>query len=356
MIAYKLEGEQAEAIEQHAGECPECAALVASVTETLDVFSDVPVPEAEFERSWEQVRGQLRSSAGLSFTTAREVEMGVWASLWGGVRDALFAKKTPELVLESKPVAVVDRMAVKRDWRGLVGALAVELIVVMAVGAVTARKIIMMAPATHVTELNAPLPPAPPQPKMAGGGGGSPGATPVAKGNLPPRMAAPVPKIEQSKLIEPPAIDLQASLKMPTVNMPNFGDPRSPVVGSSTGNGKGGGIGSGSGGGLGAGNGGNTGGGVKRVGGSVSAPVLMNHIEPEFSDEARKAKFAGNVLVYLVVDTQGRPQNVRVIKPVGMGLDEKAMEAVRRYIFKPAMENGKPVPVELSIEVDFQIF
>jgi periplasmic protein TonB len=57
-----------------------------------------------------------------------------------------------------------------------------------------------------------------------------------------------------------------------------------------------------------------------------------------------------------VVDTSGRPQSVHIVRGVGMGLDEKAMEAVRQYKFKPAMENGKPVPVELNVEVNFQIF
>ncbi len=79
-------------------------------------------------------------------------------------------------------------------------------------------------------------------------------------------------------------------------------------------------------------------------------------MEPEFSEEARKAKVAGNVLVNLWVDTNGLPSHVRVIRGVGMGLDEKAIEAVKQYKFKPAMEGGKPVLVELNIEVNFQIF
>jgi protein TonB len=60
--------------------------------------------------------------------------------------------------------------------------------------------------------------------------------------------------------------------------------------------------------------------------------------------------------VNLIVDTHGLPQNVRVIRGVGMGLDEKALEAVRQYKFKPAMEGGKPVPVQVNVEVNFQIF
>ena len=122
------------------------------------------------------------------------------------------------------------------------------------------------------------------------------------------------------------------------------------------GNGSGSGLGSGNGSGLGAGSGGGYGGGVRQVGGGVSAPVLLYSPEPEFSEEARKAKVAGNVLVNLIVDAQGRPQNVRVVRGVGMGLDEQAVKAVQQYKFKPAMEAGKPVAVQLNVEVNFQIF
>jgi protein TonB len=124
----------------------------------------------------------------------------------------------------------------------------------------------------------------------------------------------------------------------------------------SMGNGSGSGLGSGNGAGLGAGSGGNTGGGLRKIGGGVSAPVLLYQVEPQFSEEARKAKAAGNVVVNLWVDDKGNPTHVRVLRGVGMGLDEKAVEAVKQYRFKPAMEGGKPVTVEMNIEVNFQIF
>ena len=92
------------------------------------------------------------------------------------------------------------------------------------------------------------------------------------------------------------------------------------------------------------------------IGGSVRPPSVLYSVEPEFSEEARKAKFSGNVQVYLWVDENGLPSHVRVVRGVGMGLDEKAIEAVRQYKFKPAMMNGKPVKVDLYIDVNFQIF
>ncbi len=98
------------------------------------------------------------------------------------------------------------------------------------------------------------------------------------------------------------------------------------------------------------------GGGVYHIGGGVRPPSVLYSVDPEFSEEARKAKFSGNVLVDLIVDENGQPSHVRVARGVGMGLDEKAVEAVRQYKFKPATKDGKPVKVELSIDVNFQIF
>ncbi len=95
---------------------------------------------------------------------------------------------------------------------------------------------------------------------------------------------------------------------------------------------------------------------VYRIGGGVSAPQLITSVDPEFSEEARKAKAHGNVLVSLQVGTNGRPSHVRVVRGVGMGLDEKAVAAVRQYRFKPAMKDGKPVVVELNVEVNFEMF
>ena len=94
---------------------------------------------------------------------------------------------------------------------------------------------------------------------------------------------------------------------------------------------------------------------LRRVDGSVSVPQVIHHVPPEFSEEARKEKFGGVVVVGLIVDTNGLPQQVHVLRGVGHGLDEKAVEAVRHYRFHPAMENGKPVPVQVNVEVNFQI-
>ncbi len=108
--------------------------------------------------------------------------------------------------------------------------------------------------------------------------------------------------------------------------------------------------------GVGSGSGGGTGSGVRQVGGDVIAPVEIYRIEPEFSEEARKAKIGGDMLINPWVDRSGRVTHVSVVRGLGIGLDEKAIEAVRQFRFKPAMENGKPVTVEINIDVNFQIF
>ncbi len=96
--------------------------------------------------------------------------------------------------------------------------------------------------------------------------------------------------------------------------------------------------------------------GILRVGGDVLAPVVLKAPEAEFSDEARRKGVNGGVLVYLVVDEKGMPQDVKVLRGAGMGLDEKAVEAVKRYRFKPAMRDGVPVKVEMNVQINFNIY
>jgi TonB family protein len=81
----------------------------------------------------------------------------------------------------------------------------------------------------------------------------------------------------------------------------------------------------------------------------------LTKVEPEYSEEARKAKFQGVVVLYVEVDASGRATNMRVIHGLGLGLDEKAMEAVKQWRFRPGMKDGKPVRVAAQIEVSFRL-
>lgn len=302
-------------------------------------------------------------------------EKPIWKELYEQVHDVFFPPKLPPLVLTSKPIPVVDPMAVKTNpWA--VGTSSFVNLAILAVAIWLGINIIHPPTKPKVDLTNVDVSDILKAPKMTapaggGGGGGSHDIVDPMKGKLPPRMKDPitppmVPVLEKPKLAFTPAINVQKDITLPdNPQMVNFGVKNSANVSlASNGSGGGGGMGSGYGGGLGSGNGngfgpgsgGNTGGGVYRIGGGVSAPVPIFTPEAEFSDEARRAKYQGVVLISLIVDAQGNPQNPRVVRPLGMGLDEKALEAVRKYKFKPAMKEGKPVPVMMSIEVNFRLY
>ena len=95
---------------------------------------------------------------------------------------------------------------------------------------------------------------------------------------------------------------------------------------------------------------------IYRIGGDVSAPELVFAPAPEFSKEAKRAKYQGVCILALIVDAQGNPQRVQVIRHLGKGLDQKAVEAVKQYRFRPAMLHGEPVAVEVNIEVNFRLY
>jgi periplasmic protein TonB len=291
-------------------------------------------------------------------------EEGVFASLISSFRDVFFPVKLPPLVLESTPIYVPDRMATKMSKSSIAYSITFYALLILLIGFLIARHVQITAPVkVNITQLMAPPPPPPIAPKaqQIGGGGGQHDLAPVTQGHLPKLAQEQIvppkaPPTIPPKLAVEPTVVVQKDLKMADTMMPNIGLPNSPLKGVSMGNGTGTGIGSGNGNGIGPGSGGNIGGGVFHIGGSVRAPVLTYQVDPEFSEEARKAKFSGNVQVYLIVDEQGMPTHVRVVRGVGMGLDEKAVEAVRQYKFKPANYKGKPVPVALKVEVNFKRF
>ncbi len=135
-----------------------------------------------------------------------------------------------------------------------------------------------------------------------------------------------------------------------------LGDPLSKLMVPSNGVGVGGGIGSGSGGGVGSGHGGpGVGPGIFHVGDGVSAPRAIYTPEPEFSEEARKAKYQGVVVVTIIVGTDGHVHNPRVVRSLGMGLDEKAIEGVKTWKFDPSKKDGRAVAVEMNVEVAFNL-
>jgi TonB family protein len=95
--------------------------------------------------------------------------------------------------------------------------------------------------------------------------------------------------------------------------------------------------------------------GVHRIGRGITGPQLIRKVDPEYSEEGRKAKFEGTVILNVEIDPDGVPQNIEVRRSVGLGLDEKAVEAVRQWRFKPGLKGGLPVPAQVTIEVNFRL-
>ncbi|MBV9610625.1 MAG: energy transducer TonB [Acidobacteria bacterium] len=212
------------------------------------------------------------------------------------------------------------------------------------------------------------LPPAKTQ-AGGGGGGGDRDKLAASKGALPKLSDQQItPPVVVARNLDPklavePTVVVPPEIKLPQQGP--LGDPMSNVLGPpSNGTGSGGGIGSGSGGGVGSGRGpgvgpgwgGGIGGGAYRVGGGVSPPRVVFQPDPEYSEEARKAKYQGVVVLWVVIGPDGRVHEVKVSRPLGLGLDEKAVEAVRQWKFEPARKDNQPVPVQVSIEVSFRLY
>jgi periplasmic protein TonB len=306
------------------------------------------------------------------------LDESLWKSLFRNIDDFFFPKKLPPLVLTSKPIPVRDIWGFYNyKGRGAAGSTVIHVLAVAVIIAATylGRRIVDVAKPKETVLLIAPddLPVLPPSKSVSGGGGGGGDRDKLqaSQGRLPkqsmqqitPPMA--VVRNLQPKLEVAPTIVVPPDIHLQQPKMPDLGDPlsRLPSV-PSNGTGYGGGIGSGSGGGVGSGegpgygpgHGGGTGGGAFRVGGGVSAPKAIYAPDPEYSEEARKVKHMGTVVLWLVVGPDGKPRDIKVLRTLGLGLDEKAIEAVKNWRFEPAMKDNKPVAVQINVEVNFHLY
>ena len=139
---------------------------------------------------------------------------------------------------------------------------------------------------------------------------------------------------------------------------PSNGSASAGQIGSApsarAGSGSGNGGGSGASGSVAPGSGGAVG-RVYHIGGGVSAPSLIYKVEPNYTEEARKSKIQGVVILYVEIDPTGTPSNIKVTRHLDAGLDDKAIEAVKKWKFKPGMRNGQAVTVAASIEINFRL-
>jgi periplasmic protein TonB len=320
-----------------------------------------------FFRSTPRIKGAAASGMVVDLEPTYRV-------FWRNLRDLISPPKLPPLKLTSKPVPVRPLWAKRREY-SVAQMVSVGVHVVLAVLIIWpfAKKIVQpTVQAMQTIDVSEYLSKLPPAKERAGGGGGggehkqqppTQGKTPkfTMTRITPPLLTPhPLPKLPSDPtLLGPP------ELKIPSPNDPNFGDPLAAMLSASAGSGaqggmgtgEGGGIGSGSGGGLGPGTGGGTGGGAYRPGtGGVGYPACLYCPEPQYSEDARKAKFQGIVVLQVIIQPDGHATNIQVVKGAGLGLDEKAIEAVRTWRFKPAVgPNGTPVATITPIEVNFRL-
>ena len=255
----------------------------------------------------------------------------------------------------------------------------IALIALLVSGALFGEKIVQqIVPQRPTVTLIAPSPdsyimPVSKKVVSGGGGGGDHDKLPAPKGRLPKAALQQItpPAIvvhnEHPRLPVEPTVVAPPQVNVAENHLPTLGVASAPVMPSappSNGTGSGGGIGSGSGGGVGVGHGpgvgpgtgGGIGGGVYRVGGGILAPQALATPDPQYTQEARDAKTQGTVILQLIVDQQGRPRDIHVVRGLGFGLDAKAIDAVNQWRFQPATKDGQPVSVQIRVEVGFHLY
>jgi protein TonB len=205
-----------------------------------------------------------------------------------------------------------------------------------------------------------------------GGGGGNRSGDPIRRAAAPGRdrvtlrtrpttaSRQPGPALEEW----PPAMVLDARALafgdsvhagLPAGGV-SYGTSQGQGSGAGVGTGVGTGVGPGRGPGLGPGAGGGSGGGAYRPGGGVTAPRLLVRVEHRYTEEALERRIQGAVWLELMVDRDGRPADIRVVRSLDPGLDGEAVNAVRQWRFAPGTLAGLPVDVLVVVVVDFRIF
>jgi protein TonB len=186
----------------------------------------------------------------------------------------------------------------------------------------------------------------------------------------PPLPIEPTPRPVEPLRVEPPRPVAAPAVQAPVVAVPtdpvdmpglitNRKTPETasagPGSGGGVGAGAGTGIGQGTGGGIGPGQGGGTGGGPYQPGSGISPPTLVREVKPTYTDEARRRAIEGDVLLEIVVRSNGSVGDVKVLRSLGAGLEQRAIDAVRQWRFGPARRQGTPVDVVVEVSVEFKL-
>jgi TonB family protein len=306
------------------------------------------------------VKMRVDADDHLNRLLAPDTEIPWYKSIAENIKEMISPEKLPPLEITSKPVEVKDIWGKGTSPKALASSVALQAAVVAALFFLITTPAVKKAIQTAVL-MEPPPPPKPVTPKPnQGGGGGSRSPLPPVKAELP--KPAPKQFVPPLVTIEHPALVMDASLIAPpdawAAPTGAIGNPLGQIGGGG-GFGSGGGIGNGKGNGIGNGNGsgagGGNGGGVYSVGNGTTAPSVISKVDPEYSEEARKAKYSGSVMLSIIVNTDGKAEQIQVVKSLGMGLDEKAIEAVQKWRFLPGKNKGVPVKVKAQIEVNFRL-
>jgi TonB family protein len=200
-----------------------------------------------------------------------------------------------------------------------------------------------------VETLRSPIPVRRPPPRVE--------PPPVVRREPPPVKAEPLPPVVAPVVTvaadprDRAGIPWTAPKPEPAVES----DSRGPGTGGGTGTGQGTGIGAGDGAGIGPGSGGGTGGGPYRPGSGITAPSILREVKPDYTEEGRRRNLEGDVVLEIVVRSDGTVGSVKLLQGLGAGLDERATEAVRQWRFSPARRYGTPVDVVVEVAMEFKL-
>jgi periplasmic protein TonB len=329
-----------------------------------------------------RTKGAMASLRGASAPGIKIEYKPFYKTFFLNIKDLILPPKEAPLNVTSKPVKVKDIWSKDEVFSRaqiisfVVHGSLIAVILFFALRTITAEvkkktNNVLITP-VDISQYQAKLPPGK-MPAAGGGGGGDREKIPASKGMAPKfsmqaQLAPPeLLRNPNARLLVTPTLVGPDNLKIPSPDMDRWGDPLGKMITDSNGSGSGGGMGTGSGGGIGSGTGaglgpgigGGVGGGVFRAGADgIGTPVCIFCPRPEYSEEARKARVAGSVYLDVVVKADGHAGDIKVVKGMGMGLDEKAVDMVKsQWTFKPAMgRDGKPVATIVEVEVIFQLY
>ncbi|HUX67240.1 MAG TPA: TonB family protein [Terriglobales bacterium] len=276
------------------------------------------------------------------------VQQPLWRQLASEVRERLWPPPEPELKLESQPVPVKDIWDRERHGRDRLLSLGIHLGVIGILMLPLWRPVrVAIRHQVQVEMFPTLLAPGPSLPRMKHLASG--GAPPTPK-LLPPKLNP----VQAPPQLIPPPLKLAPATAEANLPLPEFGNPGAVAGPPGTSAGPGG-AGPG-----GVGNDPNGGGDCLNapcgIGGDISEPIPIYEPDPEYTDAARKAKFQGTVVVGVIIGADGRVYDPKIVQPLGLGLDQKALEAVKLWRFEPAKKNGRPVRVAANIEVNFRLY